>query len=338
MQALLERILGRPMMAPAGEGEGGGEDAAPAGGSDAPAPAGDDQVRDDDAPVEGDSEGGEEGEPVEGEEGDAAAQAAAEILKEIEIDGKKLKYSPELHDYLLRQADYSQKTAQVAEEQRAVAAERERMAALFSKERVAKVGELINAEATLQQFRDLPWDQWRAEGNPLAHDNSILWQQWRERHLELSRDVQNLDAQEHHDRQLRALEAERAAANRIQQAQTVLQRNIPNWSQVGPKVAEFAMNQYGYTVAQLNSIDDARFGKMMHQAWLGHELAQKQKTAAQQRTAPKLVTEVAPLVTVGAKSGGPTGRKSLPDIAKTDDMKSFVATWEKTYPAKSGRR
>lgn len=338
MTALLERILGRPLMYP-GEGGDGGNSAEPQG-SDAA--AGDAGPTDDDAPdasegdaPEGDNAGdGEEGDEVDGPERKAAAaQAAAEAFEEIEIDGKKLKYSPELRDYLLRQADYQRNIQQVAEERKAIRAEHERVAAA-SEEKLAKQGQLAHARHMLSEFAKINLEQQYLEDPQTAQVNAFRRDQWRDQEAILSRDIVALDAKADEDRRSRELETSRETERRVQEAQAVLHRDIPNWGQVAPKVAEYAMREHGFTIQQLNAIDDPRFGKLMHQAWQGHELAKKQKTAAVARTQPKLVTEVAPLVTVGAKSGGPTGRVSL-DKAPMDQ---YVALRQKQNAAKQARR
>ena len=66
----------------------------------------------------------DDGNPIEGPDGQADAELEPG-LAEVEIDGKTYKLPPELKDGFLRQADYTRKTQELAEQRRRMEAERE---------------------------------------------------------------------------------------------------------------------------------------------------------------------------------------------------------------------
>jgi hypothetical protein len=343
MSELLERILGRPLYA-AEAGDGGGE---PAPEPAAPAPT-DADVSDDDAPEADESE--EAAEPVDDEDDDsdegrerreakaaeAKAKAAEDDEDEVDFGFKKFKLNKELAQVVKGfQADYTQKTQTLAEQRRAAIAEAEEIAST-AQERVAAAGKLENADSMIERYMKLDWaaleEQDRQNGQNLAQTRLRELQQWRHVREQYSRNVTDLDAKAAEARNQRALKDQEETLGRVQQAAMTLHRDIPTWSADKDKVAEFAMQTYGFTPQELSSMTDARMGKAFHDAWKLNSIAQKQKTAVQ-KAAPAKTAPIAPapLETVAARGSGTGARRSLDQLAKGDDMSAFVAGYSKAY-------
>lgn len=331
MSALLERILGRPLYA-----------ADPETGTAAPTPTPEPQA-DPDAGVRDFGDFGPP-EPEESEEGaeeaqeeEAPVEAAPEPVddgtEDLELNGKKFKIPREIRPLLMTQADYTQKTQELAQ-QRAALADHFEQQSVLANEKVAKAGQFAHANEMLAKYQQLDWNALRTQDPELAQTRLIEWKQWESHREKISQEFAGLQAQEAQARQTQVLEAQNQLQMRLQENQAILHRDIPNWKEVGPKVGEYATSKHGFTPQELGSVPDARFVKVLHEAYLYGQLMEKQKAAAQQRTQPKAAAAepIAPLATVTPKSGGPTARKSLEDLAKGDNMNAFVETYRKTFP------
>jgi hypothetical protein len=318
LSEILERILGRPLFA----GEDGNGAAAPV---PTPTPS---------EPAAADTEAEAEPEEYEvevdasDEGGEPTAKEPAEVtpsepvddgLEEVEWQGKLYKIPREVKPGLLMQADYTQKTQQLAEERKALAAYAEQQANV-SRDRIKKAGQLINAEEMIRRYQtEIDWGQLEAENPPLAQTRMRELQQWQFSREELSREVANLDAQAEGMRQQQALAMQHQVVQRVQEAAAVYHRDIPNWATIVPKIMEYGLQQ-GWSRAELGMVperaheavlSDPRVGKLLHKAWQLDQMAQKQQTAAQQRIQPKAAATPAPLAQVTAKSGGPSAKVSL---------------------------
>lgn len=339
MEALFERILRRPVFAPDGDG------AAPAADTAAAEPASEaDGPTDDDAPQADAPDA--DGEEPEGDEVDGAERQATlpvdDGTEEIDYQGKKLKIPREIKPALMMQADYTQKTQALAEQRKALEAEATQQATV-AKERITKAGQLAGAEEMVRRYQtEINWPALEQENPGLAQTRQRELLQWQYNRDTLSREVADLDAQAEAGRRQRAMEVHGQTIERIQQAAAVYHRDIPNWGQISREVMEYGVQQ-GFTPGQLGLLpdrpqdvilDNTAIGKALHKAYLYDKLAQKQKTAAQQRTTkPAATAETAPLVTVAARNGGPGAKVSLEKAS----MDQYVATRKKQLAQKHAR-
>ena len=99
----------------------------------------------------GDDEG--DGEPPEPE------------LVEVEYEGKKHKVPPELKDALLRTADYTRKTQEVAEQRKAVEAKQVEANQAFqtSQEVIEARAHIHHVDSQLKQYENVNWAQLEQE-------------------------------------------------------------------------------------------------------------------------------------------------------------------------------
>lgn len=348
MQDLIERLLGRPFLAPDGDG---GEPAADAPATEPASVA--DGPTDDDAPEadggeDPDADGGE-GDEIDGVER-KGAPLTAEELAEVDFGTNKFKVSKELKGVIDSfKADVTRKTQSLSEQRRALEAEAIQQATV-AQERISKAGQLANADDMLRRYQtEINWtalEQSDREnpGQNLAQTRMREMTQWQLARDNLSREVASLDAQAEQGRRSRALEQHGQTIERIQQAAAVYHRDIPNWGQISREVMDYGVQQ-GFTPGQLGLLpdrpqdvilDNTAIGKALYKSYLYDKLAQKQKTAAQQRTTQpnKTTAEVAPLQTVAGRNGGPAARVSL-DKANMDQ---YVATRKKQMEQKQARR
>ena len=173
------------------------------------------------------------------------------------------------------QADYSRKTQELAEQRKSFEAERAERAKLDG-ETLQKRGELAHAERMLKAYAEFDWAKLEDDPSAYAKANHE-WQRWREH-----KDA--LKAQIAEDEESTRGSQRESTAKRIEEARTVLARDITNWHEIGPKVAEHAIRNLGYSVQDLATMTDPRLGKLMHQAWIGSQLIAKQKAATAKGT------------------------------------------------------
>lgn len=332
MQTLIERLLGRPFMAAEMGGEGGGDDeaaaaaAAPAGSDDGDEGEGDEgtEIEASGAEDEGDGEGDD------GEEGSQRAAPEDDGTTEIDWNGKKVRVLKELVPHLMMERDYTNKSKELSRQTQALmqAVQQDEEA---QKKIIDKRGQLAHAEDMLSRYSQINWAQIEAEDPATAQTRLRELHQWEMHRDKLAKDVEELTKQQQSAAQQRSLAAQQDFAKRQQEAQQELHRDIPNWSTVGPKVAEFGMQKLGFSRQELESLADSRVGKLMHLAWLGHEMVSKQKAAVQKKAKAETV-EAAPAVTIRSRSGGPAARVTK-DKASMDQYVAIRAAEEKAKRA-----
>jgi hypothetical protein len=242
----------------------------------------------------------EEGEqPAEPEEAQAAQEEAPaeestesqeeDPLVTIKVDGKDVQVPlSELKNGYQRQADYTRKTMQVAEERKA--AEAERQQALAERHQYAGNLQKLQAqiEGALAQQQNIDWQQ-LLENDPQAYlKERHLWEQ-RQAALQ-----QNLSAQQQLAGQMQAEQA-RAYQGHLQAQQEQLLAKLPEWKDAEKAKAEkTALRDYlksqGYDEQSVNSVADARAVLMARKAMMYDQMMSKAQTA--QKKVSNLPTKV----------------------------------------------
>ncbi|MFN8992652.1 MAG: hypothetical protein ACK5X3_03150 [Pseudomonadota bacterium] len=249
--------------------------------------------RDDDTHAE--TEGAEDGHP----EDDA---------EDVDYEGAKYRVPKVLKDALLRQADYTRKTQELADQRRTV---EQHFTSLNQQAELqqATLEHRVNlgiVEHQLEQFRNTDWKAYRAEyGVDAAEDAKDKWQQYREAHAELKAAIANAQTD------LGQI-SERSRANAIAQADQVLSREIEGWSpQFVQDLAGYVATEFGITPQELqdsainpDGTADTRTFKVLarlHKAETELATLKAQNTKAQQAAKQAAVT---PAKAVGQRAGG----------------------------------
>lgn len=234
--------------------------------------------------------------PVEGDEdliklglGDETEAPEPKII-EVEIDGKMVKVSEDAKDYLLRQADYTRKTTEVAEQRKAIEAEK------------AQVGELrmyqeavINSRAQLtaldMQIQTLAATQ--IDGLPQEQINAM------QAHLlNLQAQRQEVAGDAH-----KIAEAEQAKLSDLygkqrQEAIAEASRSIPNFNDTRRAELEKLAVDLGVPKEDAETISDKAAYEILHLADIGRKFLQRQRAAKSVETAQS----ASPVPQVGGKS------------------------------------
>lgn len=206
-------------------------------------------------------------------------EAEGDVLEDIEHDGKTYQVPKALKGAFLRQADYTRKTQELAAQRRSLEAER-----LADQEASGLKGSLAAIEARLSAAEAVDWDAVWRDDPELAQDLAA--------HLdELSAAKAGLSDELGRFQQVRAMAEAQEQAIKLHQGHAELSRDIPGWGpEVGARLANFAMTEFGATAEELDALNDPRIVKLLHAAYVGANggglSRQAQRHAAAQTSRP----------------------------------------------------
>lgn len=254
--------------------------------------------------AEGDSfdsaEFDEDGNPVDGPSED----------EEIELDDLKLKVpkdqAQKVKEALLRQADYTRKTQEVAEARKALESEKQQFQNA-SQEELGVAATAINIANQLAAFNQVNWDAWEAEDPFEAQRGWRQFQQLKDTHGQALGRLNQL-------RTARVSAQQQEIATRVEQTKAALSKDIPGWSEdLKAKLNDFGAKEYGFTADELADMNiDPRIAKVLHAAFEHSQAKSKAKTAQRHLTAQ----QVEPAATTKARTAPPTG---LDDRLSTEE-------------------
>lgn len=215
--------------------------------------------------------------------------------EEVEYEGNKYKVPKELKDALLRQADYTRKTQEVAEtrkelEQKALEIQQR---AEVQQRHIQDYAQLHALDAQLEQFKRIDWqtliDQDPVEAMKL------------DRQLRTLTDVRNDTVSRIREvEQQQAFEQQRTYAKALETGQEVLKREIPNWSpDKAREIKEFAINDLKIDRKVIDNLLDPQAVIALHYAKIGYQ------TLKQASAKPKAV-EAKPVQKVSTKRDSAT--------------------------------
>lgn len=204
---------------------------------------------------------------------------AVEETEEVDWeDGKKYAVPKALKDALLRQADYTRKTQEVAEQRKALEA-RDKAFAQQAEWQQANIKEYARLEAItdrLSQFQGVNWAQ-------LNQDDPVRAQA-------LFIEKSNLESAQRElrdgltQKQQQAMwEQQQNAAKRLQEGRAALAKAIPNFTPELAKSLRDHGTSYGYTPDEIGAVDDPRAVQVLHDAYLWRQYQNKQRAAANQK-------------------------------------------------------
>ncbi|MFN8994280.1 MAG: hypothetical protein ACK5X3_11555 [Pseudomonadota bacterium] len=248
---------------------------------------------DDDTQAE--TEGAEDGQP----EDDA---------EDVDYEGAKYRVPKVLKDALLRQADYTRKTQELADQRRHVEQHVQSLSqqAELQQATLEHRVNLRTVEQQLQQFQSTDWQAYSANYGADATASAMAsWQQYRDAKAELEGAIAKTETEV---QQI----SERSTANAIAEAEKVLSREIEGWSsELVTTLAGYAAENFGITPQELrdsvvnpDGTADPRTFKVLarlHKAETELAKLKAQTTKAQQAAKQAAVT---PAKAVGQRAGG----------------------------------
>lgn len=227
-----------------------------------------------------------EGEPEVNElEADESHDDADDGLVEAEYDGKTYRLPPELKDALLRNADYTRKTQEVAEQRRYVEQQHESLQAVQHAMNATfdKAVELREMQSRIAQLEQLDWQALAGQDATEATKLNFAYQQLQRQAAEKQAEMQQAYAQQ---QQLEAQNRQQVLQGEFQR----LKQSLPAFNEQTAAQIREAARSYGVTDAELDSILDSRYVHVLHDAMQWRNLqAKKPQIMKKAAEAPRVI-------------------------------------------------
>lgn len=240
-----------------------------------------------------------EGETEEPDELDALAGISKDEPEpvEVEYEGKTFKVDPEIKDALLRQADYSRKTMEVAEARKAFEAEREQfqLTANQTKEEFQATVALVKLSEQAQQYEQVDWQAWM-QSDPQGAQAA----RWEYDKIIRDRDQVNQALSIYLQNKARTQTEEIEVARR--QAIEQVSKEIPNFTDARRTELESLVENLGAPKGTSAKLSDAWEYKILHFADIGRKFVERQREAAKAARAVKPATMVGGSAAAGTKN------------------------------------
>jgi len=223
-----------------------------------------------------------EGEPEEGEE--------------IEHEGRKYLVPKALKPLLLMQADYTRKTQEVAEQRRAVLAERQALQQTSQAE-LDTYARATTLAGQLAQYQQVDWRAWHDSDPFAASAATSEYNMLRDAHQQALGQLSQLHGQ-------RTFLAQQDIARRMEAGRNALAKEIPGWSDdLKARLIGFAAG-YGFSRDELDDLEaDPRVAKVLHAAFSGSSAAETARKVHNTLAAQ----QVQPAASVKARGAPPGG-------------------------------
>lgn len=233
---------------------------------------------------------------------------------ELEIDGVTRKIPADLKDAVMRHADYTRKTQEVAEQRKAFEAERE--AAAEQRKVEAEVGErfqdLQALDRELKEFRSLDWMKLQSEDPNLANQMLFRFNALKDQRDETAREVDGKISE------ARA-KMERQRADHVAKNNARIAAEIPDWNDAKAAEVKTFGKSLGFGDREIETAlgNDWKIAKVLDLAMLGQRVLEQRKAPKKQRPAESSNVEPLPKMKGRASpKSGPTDRQSAAEWMK----------------------
>lgn len=286
----------------------------------------------------------EEANPEPAEE----AKDAEPLKVTVNVDGKPIELTPEeiaeAYKSGMRQADYTRKTTEAAEQRKAAEAKAAQAEAALTQAQQERAAYAQNLQLIGQRLQGVMQDQAQIDWQRLSVENPAEYVKQRhlfdQRQAELARihGEQHRIAQQHQAEQARAAqEAERAQAKaredytKAQQEQ--LLAKLPDWKDAAKaqaeqtRIASFLEKDLGYSKEEINAVNDHRAVLMARDAMRYRELMAKAKAStAKVDKLPAKVERPGTATSVDPTDGRTAAQQRLAKTGSVEDAASIFAT------------
>lgn len=208
-----------------------------------------------------------------------------EVFEEVEYEGKKYALPPELKDAILRQADYTRKTQELAQTRQQAEQTFAQQQARIEAERanIQAVARLTALDERLQQYAGVDWDSLSQTNGELAQREFMKYQQLKDSRTQFVAQIQQHESQ-------RAMQEQQETARQLQEANEALSREIKGWSPDYAQSLREVAKSLGAKEEQLNGIREPWIVKALHAQKVLAEMTKKAGTAAPAVTAKPVRT------------------------------------------------
>jgi hypothetical protein len=257
------------------------------------------------------------------DDSDLDTDGADPEFEEVDVEGEKLAVpktaAEKLKAAMLRQADYTRKTQELAAQreqfQQTTAQEQARIEA--EKASIQSVARVVAIDDRLQQYANVDW-QALSQSDPVsAQQQFFQYQQLKDARGQLVQQIQQHEAQ-------RALQEQQATARYMQQANEVLGREIKGWGT--PEVTKALREVAKELGADEKEVENVRSPWVIKALWAQKQLKELQAKASKAPTPP-------PATPVKTVTGARANATVNPDKMSPDEF----AKWRNAELRKRGR-
>lgn len=225
---------------------------------------------------------------------------------QVEHEGQVYAVPAALKGALMRHADYTRKTQELAHHRRSLEAAHEALCSAADAQG-AHLHDCARLIALRDQIAHLEQQDWPA----MQRQNPGGAQQLLTQLFQMKQAHDLAASQLAHKQQVEAFEQQREHAEQVEHGHAQLAHHIEDWTpDYAARLGQFAMSQ-GLTPDEVSSVSDPRLVMLLHHAYRGHQADQQQ--AAAERLAQ--VQAVRPAIQVGGGGASPQD----PNRMSTDD-------------------
>jgi hypothetical protein len=198
-----------------------------------------------------------------------------EVFEEVEYEGKKYALPPELKDAILRQADYTRKTQELAQTRQQAEQTFAQQQARIEAERanIQAVARLTALDDRLQQYAGVDWQSLSQTDPVRAQQEFFQYQQLKDSRTQFVAQIQQHEGQ-------RAMQEQQETARQLQDANEALSREIKGWSPEYAQSLREVAKSLGAKEEQLNGIREPWIVKALHAQKVLAEMTKKAGAAA----------------------------------------------------------
>ena len=243
-------------------------------------------------------------EDTESEDSEEQPEETVDDSEEIEFNQKQYKLPKDIAVAVKdMQKDYTVKTQSLAEQRKTFESQ-----AQFHQAHIQEIAEVVALNKQLEEFKKVDLfalsEQDPVKAQQLMFYKSGLEEQRNMLAQSISQKEQNL-----------ALEKQQEIAKRIEESESVLRRDIKDWSpELESNLQQFAVSKLGFDINDVKSSKaDPRLYKLLHLAYVGNQIIQKQPAK------PKIVQQAKPVTTL--KSGGDKSLRNPKDMSQAEYAK-----------------
>lgn len=243
----------------------------------------------------------EESTDESGEDSQSKPDAEDDETEEVEHEGQKYKIPKAIKPLLMFQGDYTRKTQDLAEQRKAVEAEKEAVAnqAKAGREYVQELAQVVAIDNALKRFEQVDWQRLDAEDPVQAQ---ALWRQrsqLQEARNNIVGQIQQKEQQRTQQERESALNAQQESAKKLQECYATVSREIKDWSpDLAKRISKHAI-ELGASDEELSAISKPWMVKALHKAFLADQILKKQAAAK-----PKPEPQEKPVTRISAAKSG----------------------------------
>lgn len=224
--------------------------------------------------------------------------------EEVEHAGQKYKIPKALKPALMMHVDYTRKTQEVAEQRKAVEAEREAVAnqAKAEREYIQELAQVVAIDNALKSYEQVNWQQLNAQDPVQAQALFFQFQQLKDARNTAAGQIQQKEATRKQQEEQQALAKQQDHAKRREECYATVAKEIKGWGADLAKQLDTTASEFGFNSQELGQWTDPRLVKLLHEAHVGRQLLKKQTPPT-----PKPQQPPKPVPQVGA--GGSPAKK-----------------------------